>query len=55
MAKLRKWYLLVKPEQKMSAGKAEKADTRVKRPLLDSEKELEDFEELTRMKSLWPL
>lgn len=40
MAKLRKCYLLVKAEQKMRTGKAEKAATGVKRPLLDSEKEL---------------
>lgn len=43
MAKLRKWYLLVKTEQKMSAGEAGKAATGVKKLLLDSEKELENF------------
>lgn len=55
MAKLRKWYLLVKTEQKMSAGKAGEAATGGKRSSLDSEKELENFYKLTRMKSLWPL
>lgn len=43
MAKLRKWPFLVKTEQKMNTGEAGKAATGVKRPLLDSEKELENF------------